>query len=262
VDDLKKGEKFASEAKQYSEDTDTKEKGGELPLLTKEALVARWGTAFADAAFALKENEYSGVVKSDKGFHVIKCIEVVPAEDHELAEVKRDIAEQIIEEDKAEAEAKKRAVQIIAGIKAGKKLSELVPKPAEEKQKDPNAIEVRSTGMFSRMGAFVPSIGVDEDLAKQAFALTSKHPFTDQPLEIDSPMGGKAFIVMVLKERHDADLQEFDKAKQDLRRHILAQHRNGQLAAWINYKRRTATIEVNQALLTDVTPPGMRNRRR
>ncbi len=262
VDDLKKGEEFAAEAKQYSEDSDTKEKGGELPMLTKEAMVARWGTAFAEAAFALNEGKHSAVVKSDKGFHVIKCLEVVPAEDRKLDEVKHDIAGQILAQDKAEAEAGQQAAQILAGIKAGKKLAELVPDAPKESPKDPNALEVRATGLFSRMSGFVPSIGIDEDLARQAFALTKDHPFPDKPLEIDSPMEGKAFVVMVLAERHEADMPAFDKARQDMRRRLLAQHRNGQLAAWLNYKRRTAAIDVNKALLADVTPPGMKNRRR
>lgn len=262
IEDLKKGEKFADEAKQYSEDTDTKDKGGVLPLLTKEAMVARWGTAFAEAAFALEKGKYSEVVKSNKGFHVIKCIEIVPAEDHPLDEVKRDIASQILVEDQTEARAKQRATQIAEGLAAGKKLDELAPRAAKDKPPDPNAIVVRSTGMFSRMGGFVPSIGVDEGLAQQAFLLDSKHPYTAKPVEIDSPMGGKSFVVMALKERHEADMQAFDKSKQELRRSTLARLRSGQLSAWLSYKRKTAAIEVNQALLSDVTPPGMRNRRR
>ena len=64
---LKKGEDFAKLAGDYGEDG-TKARGGDLGLFEREGMVK----PFADAAFALKPGEISGVVESQFGYHVIK----------------------------------------------------------------------------------------------------------------------------------------------------------------------------------------------
>jgi parvulin-like peptidyl-prolyl isomerase len=64
---LKKGEKFEALAKQYSQDTTTKDKGGDLGWIAKESVVKEFG----DAAFALKVGEVSSPVKTQYGYHLI-----------------------------------------------------------------------------------------------------------------------------------------------------------------------------------------------
>ena len=259
VDDLKKGSKFEDQAKQYSEDSDTKDKGGKLPMLTREALAARWGTPFAEAAFKLEKGEFSGVVKSDKGFHVIQCQEIIEAEDHPIEEVKEDIARAILLSDRAEAAARSEAERILAGLREGKKFEELVPEPAGE-EPNPFAPRVASTGIFSRMGGFLPRIGVDEDLVRAAFELTMDKPVPDQVFETSSPLGQKAFVVMKLVERQEADMEKFAEAKEALRNQLLQQRRARQLNAWLENKRKSSNIEKNPALLTAITQPALRRR--
>jgi parvulin-like peptidyl-prolyl isomerase len=65
---IAKGEDFATVAKEVSEDPGTKEKGGDLDFFPKQAMVPE----FSDAAFALKKDEVSKVVKSKYGYHIIK----------------------------------------------------------------------------------------------------------------------------------------------------------------------------------------------
>jgi len=78
IDDLLKrvraGEDFATLAKQYSEDTASKESGGEYT-------VARGQTVpeFEAAAFALTDGQVSDVVTSQFGFHIIKLLDRIPA---------------------------------------------------------------------------------------------------------------------------------------------------------------------------------------
>lgn len=64
----KGGTDFAALAKQYSDDPGSGPKGGDLGQFARGAMVK----PFADAAFALKPGEVSGIVESDFGFHVIK----------------------------------------------------------------------------------------------------------------------------------------------------------------------------------------------
>ncbi|WP_236906232.1 peptidylprolyl isomerase [Clostridium isatidis] len=66
-----KGEDFATLAKENSEDTGTKEKGGSLGTVTYDS--TQYVTEFMTAVKALKEGEISEPVKSTYGYHIIKA---------------------------------------------------------------------------------------------------------------------------------------------------------------------------------------------
>ena len=65
---LKAGEDFAALAKEVSQDTYTKDNGGDLDYFSKGQMVQ----AFEDAAFALKPGEISNIVETSYGYHIIK----------------------------------------------------------------------------------------------------------------------------------------------------------------------------------------------
>lgn len=67
----KGGADFADLARQHSDDPTAKNSGGSLGKFTRDAMVK----PFADAAFALRPGEISGVVESPFGYHVIKRTE-------------------------------------------------------------------------------------------------------------------------------------------------------------------------------------------
>ncbi|MBO6517355.1 MAG: peptidylprolyl isomerase [Bacteroidia bacterium] len=71
-DRLTKGEDFTSLVKDFSEDFSTRESGGELNWL--KSVGGSVPKDFKEAAFALKDGEFSEPVKTELGWHIIKRI--------------------------------------------------------------------------------------------------------------------------------------------------------------------------------------------
>lgn len=72
IAELKKGGDFAALSKQYSKDPSAAQQGGDLGFFKKTDMVPE----FADAAFALKDNDITPVpVKTQFGYHVIQTLE-------------------------------------------------------------------------------------------------------------------------------------------------------------------------------------------
>jgi peptidyl-prolyl cis-trans isomerase C len=76
LDRARKGEDFAKLAREGSEDPGSAREGGRLPEFDRSRMVK----PFADAAFALKPAELSGLVETQFGYHIIKLHKRIPAE--------------------------------------------------------------------------------------------------------------------------------------------------------------------------------------
>jgi peptidyl-prolyl cis-trans isomerase C len=85
---LKAGEDFATLAKEVSQDTSTKEYGGDLDYFSKGQIGSQ---AFEDAVFNLKKGEISEVVETDSGYHIIKLTDKTDAKKISYEEAKNDI---------------------------------------------------------------------------------------------------------------------------------------------------------------------------
>lgn len=89
--DLKSGKDFAAEAKQYSTDPGSRDKGGELGWFRKGQMVP----AFESYAFTAPIGKISAPVKSPFGYHIIQVEERKPGTTATLASAKDQIATQL-----------------------------------------------------------------------------------------------------------------------------------------------------------------------
>ena len=71
---LSSGESFEEVAKQYSMDPGSKDKGGDLGFFERRMMVKE----FDEAAFNLEIGQVSNVVKTNFGYHIIKCTDKQP----------------------------------------------------------------------------------------------------------------------------------------------------------------------------------------
>ncbi len=73
---LKAGESFIDLAKKYSDDDATRDKGGDVGVFRHGMML----DDFERQAFGMQPGERRGPVKTEVGYHVIECIEHLPAE--------------------------------------------------------------------------------------------------------------------------------------------------------------------------------------
>jgi foldase protein PrsA len=73
--ELKAKKSFADVAKKYSQDSQTKNTGGELGYWAKGELTAAVSAAFEKQAFTIKVNAFSGPIQTKYGYHIIQVTE-------------------------------------------------------------------------------------------------------------------------------------------------------------------------------------------
>jgi len=78
---------FAALAKQYSQDTDSAGKGGDLGIQEKAFLPA----GVADAVYTMAPGTVSAPVKSAFGYHIIQLLEVIPGKQKSFEQVRAEL---------------------------------------------------------------------------------------------------------------------------------------------------------------------------
>jgi peptidyl-prolyl cis-trans isomerase D len=201
---IRKGEAFAKVARAASEDDRTKSRGGDLGW-------QRVGGTTLDPAVeaklaAAKDGELVGPIKTASGYFLVVA-EATREGNIAFDDAKLELAESKLREEKSKSRAKSDAEAALAKIKSAldKELKELFPAPADDAAAKAKVVQAETTGLFSRRGSTVATIGQAPTLAKAIFALTTEAPVAGPIEELGS------FIVVKLKERKQPDLAEFEK---------------------------------------------------
>ncbi|QXE19167.1 peptidylprolyl isomerase [Clostridium sp. 001] len=102
---LDKGEDFAKVAKEVSQDTATKDKGGDLGFVNYND--SGYDAQFMAGAKALKEGAISDPVQSSFGYHIIKCIKKQEYPVKDFNKVKDEIKKQLESDQKSKLVSQK-----------------------------------------------------------------------------------------------------------------------------------------------------------
>ena len=87
---LKKGALFDDLAKQYSEDTGSKNEGGDLGFFSKGIMVSE----FEQSAFSLNKGEQSELIKSEFGYHIIVLTDIKEEKVPSFEEIRKKLVNQ------------------------------------------------------------------------------------------------------------------------------------------------------------------------
>jgi len=200
---LKGGADFAALAKANSEDTGTKDNGGDLGWITRGQTVEN----FEKTAFALKPNELSDVIATEYGYHIIQVLEKEPARLRPFEEVREELVKE---------ESTQRLYDRMQEL-ADQARAELVKNPAQGEQ-----IATRLGLRFLRLEKFtpgdpIPEIGGGADLeeAIRSLAQGGVTPVVQ--------VGTNRLVVAAVTEVFPARQAEFAEVEDRIRETLIAQ---------------------------------------
>jgi peptidyl-prolyl cis-trans isomerase D len=209
---------FAELAKSFSEDVETKEKGGDLGFVERAQLPG----AFADVLFALQPGEFSKAVETPLGWHLGVVEEKKAPEQRPLEAVKTELAAQLYVKEKAKDLAKADAQKALAEAKKGKALTDLFP-AAKESEKSGASFnfaaeakpEAKETGEFNSSAESVPVLGAAPEVMRRVFAKTSTGLIDELMVTSDS------VVLATVTERKQPTDDDFAKQKSQLTQEAL-----------------------------------------
>jgi len=213
-------EDFAKLAKENSQDTGSKDKGGDLGYFSKGKMVPE----FEAAAFSQKVGVVGEPVKSSFGYHLIKILDHKASEQKSLDQVRESIGQKLLASNVYETENKaiEDALQKndLAGVETGlKKLG----------------VAWQETGFFELSTDRVPKLESPE-VSKAAFAVSEKSPLYPRLVRD----GSQKFVV-----HFKAAKVEKAPAESLAATNISQERAADMFGAWIDNAKKSARIDRN-----------------
>lgn len=205
---LQAGEDFADLARTESEDTFSGEQGGQLDWFEKGVMEPE----FDDVLFSLSNGEYSAVVKTSFGYHIIKLLDLQPGAEAPFEDVKAKILAQLKE---------KHAIDTYFGLQQTlADVSYEVPDTLSEAAKE-LGVEVQTTPVFARNSA--PAPFDKPDVLKAAFSdSVLLDGMNSDVIEVDANHA----MVIRIKSHTAAGTVAFDKVKSGIVQRLQQEQAN------------------------------------
>lgn len=211
---VKGGGDFADLARKNSEDKSSAEKGGDLGWLVRGQTVPE----FEAAAFSLKPKEFSNVVKTQYGYHIIQVLEKEEARLKPFDEVKTDLL--------TELKKQKGGQQLQASLDNAVAALKKDPQQADQIARNLNftVVNVAKAGT----GDPIPELGINRDFEEQIATLRKG--------EISQPVSapGDKTILGIVTDVFPAHPGTFDEVRDRLRPQLAFEKANKMVEARAN----------------------------
>jgi peptidyl-prolyl cis-trans isomerase D len=191
---------------------------------------------FYKTAFALGPQEVSSITPGPSAYYLLRVKERKEPAVPPLESVRERI-EKGLKESKAYELSLQKGNALLDQLKKEKDIAKIAAA---------NGLKVEETGWFARSAPQIPKIGDLAELRSVKLALSAQQPIADKLYtQKDS-----AFI-LALKESQPADMGQFEKEKDNLKKQALAESRQRVLVKFMEGLKAKADIKVNNAFLEE-----------
>lgn len=241
---LAAGEDFAKVAGEVSEDANTRDRGGELGIVSDGVPDA----AFSAAVLPLEKGARSEPFRTPAGWHVAQVEEVFPAVQVPLERARLEIARELLVEDRAGALARARAQAALDAAKKGKALAAQFPAPSADGKVKPVTlggapVVAQETGPFGANVRALPPVGAAPELVQAALAAGAGEVLGKV---FDAPAGP---VVASVKLRERPDEARFAAERAGVEERLRTQKQAAVRVAWLETLRKDARVEENPIYL-------------
>jgi peptidyl-prolyl cis-trans isomerase D len=220
---------FSEMAKKFSEDTGSKDSGGQLGFFPRGRMVPE----FEKAAFTGEVGKISEPVKTQYGYHVILVDEKKGASEKSLDEVKQSIASKI------------KKSEIFDGFlsKIKENLKSKNFNEVENLLKE-NQLNWESTGFFSITKENIPGIGENKEFLDLAMGLNVENEYAEQLVY----KGDTSYLLKFKGAK--LDKTNIANNQMDFFKQLMKQQKMNMLVQnWTDSLRENASIKINKDLV-------------
>ncbi len=229
---LATGEDFATVATEVSEDVSTRDSGGELGLVSPDEIASE----LTVAANGLEPGQHSGLVRTDRGFHIMKLEERIEAGVRPFAEVRTQLARGGATRQAAAARADEITDELAAAIRDGESLEDAARA---------HALTLERTGMLRRRAdGFVVGLGASPELLAMAFALRLDKPSSPEIFTV-----GSKLVLIQLLDRSEPSETELAGTVPGEQSRLQDAKKNAFVQSWVETRR--TELQMSGELLID-----------
>ncbi len=191
---------------------------------------------FYKNAFALGPKDTSPIVEGKNTYYLLRLKErkepAIPALDAVHGQIEKGLRAS-----KAYELALQKGNSLLDQLRKEKDIAKLA---------QANDLKVEETGLFQRSAPQLPKIGELAELKGGAIALSAQKPVPDRLYTQKD-----AVYVLAFKDSQGADMEQFEKEKNNLMKQALAENRQRVLIKFLESLKAKAKVKINNAFLEE-----------
>ena len=192
---------------------------------------------FYKTALSLSSKAISPVIEGTNAYYVLKIKQRTEAAVPSLDTVRLKI-EKNLTESKAHDMALEKAKTLLEQLKKEKDIAKVAAQ---------NGLKLEETGWFLRSAAPLPKIGEPVEAKAGGIALSAQKPFPDKPYSQKD-----AAYILAFKASQGADMERFDKEKEQLTNQALAESRQQVMQRFVENLKAKAEIKIHPGTLEEI----------